>query len=225
MRATARDWHRVRPPGKYRNMEVFVIKRTGLFFSLFLLPLMAAAQPMNEGGAFISTSQFDDSELRDDLDTIDVEFDEDMGYGVLYNRFWTSAFSTEFAYQQLGADLTLSFEDIRENAGDLDLDILTATGQFHFARGSLLSPYIGGGAAYVSGQAGAVDEDELDDVDLESDLDFLVNAGLNIGLGQSFSIFLDGKYIMYEARGEDDVDDVALDINPLIISGGIKLRF
>ena len=186
---------------------------------------MAAAQPMNEVGAFISTSQFDDSELRDDLDTIDVEFDEDMGYGVLYNRFWTSAFSTEFAYQQLGADLTLSFEDIRENAGDLDLDILTATGQFHFARGSQLSPYIGGGAAYVSGQAGAVDEDELDDVDLESDLDFLVNAGLNIGLGQSFSIFLDGKYIMYEARGEDDVDDVALDINPLIISGGIKLRF
>jgi opacity protein-like surface antigen len=201
------------------------VKRTVLFLSLLLVPLFAAAQPMNEVGAFISTSQFDDSELRDGVDTFDIEFDEDMGYGVLYNRFWTSGFSTEFAYQQLGADLTLSFEDIRENAGDLDLDVLTATGQFHFARGSLLSPYIGGGAAYVSGEAGAVDEDELDDVDLESDLDFLINAGLNIGIGQSFSIFLDGKYIMYEARGEDDVDDVSLDVNPLVISGGIKLRF
>ncbi len=201
------------------------MKRIVLLLSLLLLPIMATAQPMNEFGAFISTSQIDDSELRDGVDAFDIEFDEDMGYGVLYNRFWTSGFSTEFAYQQLGADLTLSVDDFRENAGDLDLDVLTATGQIHFLRGGLLSPYIGGGAAYVSGQAGAVDEDELDDVDLESDLDWLVNAGINIGIGRSFAIFLDGKYIMYEARGEDDPDDVVLDVNPLVISGGIKLRF
>ncbi len=201
------------------------MKRIVLLLSLLLLPIMATAQPMNEFGAFISTSQIDDSELRDGVDAFDIEFDEDMGYGVLYNRFWTSGFSTEFAYQQLGADLTLSVDDFRENAGDLDLDVLTATGQIHFLRGGLLSPYIGGGAAYVSGQAGAVDEDELDDVDLESDLDWLVNAGINIGIGRSFAIFLDGKYIMYEARGEDDPDDVVLDVNPLVIAGGIKLRF
>jgi opacity protein-like surface antigen len=201
------------------------MKRIVLLLSLLLLPIMATAQPMNEFGAFISTSQIDDSELRDGVDAFDIEFDEDMGYGVLYNRFWTSGFSTEFAYQQLGADLTLSVDDFRENAGDLDLDVLTATGQIHFLRGGLLSPYIGGGAAYVSGQAGAVDEDELDDVDLQSDLDWLVNAGINIGIGRSFAIFLDGKYIMYEARGEDDPDDVVLDVNPLVISGGIKLRF
>jgi outer membrane protein W len=209
-----------------RPMEVLVMKRIVLVLSLLLfLPLIANAQPRNEIGAFISTSQFDDSELRDGVDTFDIEFDEDMGYGLLFNRYWTNGFSTEFAYQQLGADLTLSLEDIRADAGDLDLDVLTATGQFHFLRGSMISPYIGGGAAYVSGEAGAVDEDELEDVDLESDLDFLVNAGLNVGLGRSFSIFLDGKYIMYEARGEDDTDDVALDVNPLVISGGIKLRF
>ena len=201
------------------------MKRFVLLVSLLLLPLIATAQPMNEFGAFISTSQIDDNELRDGLDAFDIEFDEDMGYGVLYNRFWTSGFSTEFAYQQLGADLTLSIDDFRENAGDLDLDVLSATGQFHFLRGGLLSPYIGGGAAYVSGEAGAVDEDELDDVDLESDLDWLVNAGINIGIGRSFAIFLDGKYIMYEARGEDDPDDVVLEVNPLVTSGGIKLRF
>lgn len=202
-----------------------MIKKTLIALSLFLLPLSASAQS-NELGLFISTSQFENSELSDGIDTVDVEFDEDMGYGVSYNRFWTPSFSTEFAYQRLGADLTLSFEDITEQAGDLDLDILTATGQFHFAKGSMFSPYIGGGAAYVSGEAGFIDEDEIESADLESEINWLANAGLNIGLTPGFAIFVDGKYVMYEARGEDDPsDEGALDINPLIVSAGVKLRF
>lgn len=201
-----------------------MIKRTVLVLSLFLLPLTAAAQS-NELGVFISTSQFDDSELTDGIDTVDVEFDEDMGYGVLYNRFWFGGFSTEFAYQRLGADLTVSFEDIAADAGDLDLDILSGTAQFHFGRGGLLSPYIGGGVAYISGEAGSIDEEEIGSVDLENELEFLANAGLNLNLGTSFGLFLDGKYILYEARGEGDDEDDAIDINPLIISGGVKFRF
>jgi opacity protein-like surface antigen len=201
-----------------------MMKRFFVFLILLLLPLFASAQS-NEFGVFISTSQFDDNEIEDAGDIFDLEFDEDMGYGVLYNRFWTNSFSTEFAYQKLGADLTLSFEDITEDVGELDLDILSATGQLHFARGTMFSPYIGGGVAYVSGEAGSIDPDELEDADLESEVEFLANAGLNVGLGKSFSVFLDGKYILYEARGEDDPDDESLDINPLILSGGIKWRF
>lgn len=178
---------------------------------------------MNDLGVFISTTQLEDSEIDDAGDIFDVEFDEDMGYGVLYNRFWTNSFSTEFAYQKLGADLTVSFEDIAEDAGDLNLDILSATAQIHFARGSILSPYIGGGAAYISGEAGAIDTEELEDVDLENEVEFLANAGINVGLGRSLVVFLDGKYILYEARGEGD--DEGLEINPLIIAGGIKFRF
>lgn len=202
----------------------FVIKRSLILLSLFLLPLTATAQ-MNDLGVFISTSQFEDSEIDDAGDIFDVDFDEDMGYGILYNRFWTNNFSTEVAYQKLGADLTVSLEDVAADAGDLDLDVLSATAQWHFAKGSLISPYIGAGAAYISGQAGSITGDELEDVDLESDVDFLANAGINVGLGRSFAVFLDGKYIMYEARGEDDTDDDALDINPLVLSGGIKFRF
>ena len=203
-----------------------MIRRTILTLSLLLLllPLTATAQ-MNDLGVFISTSQFDDSEIEDAGDIFDVEFDEDMGYGVLYNRFWTNGFSTELAYQKLGADLTLSFEDIAADAGDIDLDILTATAQFHFARGSIISPYVGGGAAYISGQAGSIDGDELEEIDLESELDFLANAGINVGLGRSLVLFLDGKYVMYEARGEGDAEGDGLEINPLILSGGIKFRF
>jgi outer membrane protein W len=201
-----------------------VIKRTVIALSLLLLPLTATAQ-RNDLGVFISTSQFEDSEINDAGDIFDVEFDEDMGVGILYNRFWTNSFSTEFAYQRLGADLTLSFQDISEDVGSLDLDMLTATGQLHFARGSMISPYIGAGVAYVSGEAGAIDGSELENADLENEVDFLANAGLNVGLGRSLVIFLDGKYVMYEARGEGDPDDDALDVNPLIIAAGIKWRF
>jgi outer membrane protein W len=200
-------------------------KKSLILFSLLLFPVLVSAQPMNEIAGFISTSQFDDGEIQDAGDIFDVEFDEDMGYGVSYNRYWTRAFSTEFAYQKLGADLTVSFEDITADAGQLDLDILSATAQFHFARGSIISPYIGGGAAYISGQTGSIDQDELEDADLENELDFLANAGIDLNIGQDFSIFLDGKYIVYEARAEGDPQESSLDLNPLILSAGIKFRF
>jgi outer membrane protein W len=201
-----------------------MIKRTLTAVALFLLPLTAFAQS-NEFGVFISTSQFEDAQLSEDIGDIDVEFDEDMGYGVSFNRFWTNSFSTEFAYQRLGADLTASLGNISEEAGTLDLDILSATGQLHFLRNGFLSPYVGAGVAYVSGEAGALDEDELGATDLANEVDFLVNAGLNLGLGRGLAIFVDGKYVMYAANGENDPDEDALDINPLIVSAGIKLRF
>jgi outer membrane protein W len=180
---------------------------------------------MNDLGVFVSTSQFDDSEIEDAGDIFDVEFDEDMGYGILYNRFWTTNFSTEFAYQKLGADLTVSFQDIVEDAGEIDLDVLSATAQLHFARETIISPYIGGGVAYISGQAGAIDQDELEVADLENEVELLANAGVNFGLGRSLVLFVDGKYILYEARGENDPDNTSVDINPLVLSGGIKWRF
>lgn len=201
-----------------------MIKRFVVVLALFLLPLTAAAQ-MNDFGVFISTSQFSEDEIEDAGDIFEVDFEEEMGVGILYNRFWTSSFSTEFAYQRLGADLTLSFEDVTEDVAELDLDMLSGTAQFHFGRGSILSPYVGAGVAYISGEAGAIDSDEFEDADLENEIDFLANAGLNLNLGRTFTIFLDGKYVMYEAIGEGDPDDEALELNPLIIAGGIKWRF
>lgn len=201
-----------------------MIKRALLVVSLLLFPLFAAAQ-RNEFGLFISTSQLDESEIEEAGDIFEVDFEEDMGFGVSYNRFWVGSFSTELAYQKLGADLTVSLDDASEDFGELDLDVLSATGQLHFLRGGPISPYVGAGVAYISGEAGSIDQNELETVDLENELELLVNAGLNVGLGRGFAIFLDGKYIMYEARGEGDPDDEALELNPLIIAGGVKFRF
>lgn len=200
------------------------MKRFLIALSLFLLPLTASAQ-MNDLGVFVSTSQFEDGDIDEAGDLFDVEFDEEMGLGLLYNRFWTDGFSTELTYQRLGADLTLSAEDISEDVAELDLDMLTATAQLHFARTAMLSPYIGGGVAYISGEAGSIDDEELEDADLENEIEFLANAGVNLRLGRSFIVFVDGKYVLYEARSEGDSDDEAIEINPLIFAGGIKFRF
>jgi opacity protein-like surface antigen len=205
-------------------VEGFVIKRTVIVLALFLLPLAAAAQN-NELSVFISTSQFDDSEINDAGDIFDVEFDEEMGVGASYNRYWMGGFSTELAYQRLGADLTLSAGDIAQDVAEIDLDVLSATAQLHFARNSMLSPYIGAGVAYISGEAGGIDQNELESADLENEVEFLGNAGVNLNLGRRFAVFLDGKYIVYEARGENDPDDQGVDVNPLIIAGGIRFRF
>ena len=199
-----------------------MIRRTLIVVALLLLPLTATAQ--SEFGIFISTSQFEDGEIQDGGDIFDVEFEEDMGYGVLYNLFWGGRFSTELAYQKLGADLSVSLGEIVDNTGELDLDMLSATGQFHFLRAAPVSPYVGAGVAYVSGETGSIDASELGSVDLEDDLNWLVNAGLNFGF-RKFAIFLDGKYVMYEARGKDDAEGDGIDVNPLILSGGIKFRF
>src|SRR5688572_11396021 len=150
-----------------------MIKRSLLVLTLLLVSLSASAQ-MNELGGFISTSQFENGEIEDAGDIFDAEFDEEMGVGILYNRFWGNSFSTEFAYQRLGADLTLSLDDVSDDVAELDLDVLSATAQFHFARGGLFSPYVGAGVAYVSGEVGPLDEDEIEAVDLENEIDFLV---------------------------------------------------
>lgn len=204
--------------------EVIVIKRTLIALSLLFLSLPLFAQ-MNDLGVFISTSQFENSEINDAGDVFDVEFDEDMGLGVLYNRFWTTGFSTEFAYQRLGADMSVSLGDVAAQVAELDLDVLSGTAQLHFGRRGLFNPYIGAGVAYISGEAGFIDEEELESVDFESEVEYLANAGLNVGLGRSFTVFVDGKYILFGARGEGEPEEETLDLNPLVISGGVKWRF
>ena len=60
-----------------------MIRRLTLLFSLcLLLPLTASAQ-MNDIGLFISTSQFEKSEIEDAGDIFEVDFEEDMVVGVL----------------------------------------------------------------------------------------------------------------------------------------------
>ena len=202
---------------------------------VLLFPISLAAQS-NEIGIFVSSPRFDSTSLADDEELgldIRAEFDEDIGYAASYNRFWTDRFSTEFALHSLGADTTITASDgiISQSidVGELDLTALTAVAQWHFARSSRFSPYVGAGVSYITGEAEFItDFDDpsapTETVDLESATGFVANAGVNIGITPSVSIALDGKYLLYEAE-VDAEDSLPLQVDPLVFSVGVKFRF
>ncbi|MEA2490664.1 MAG: outer membrane protein [Acidobacteriota bacterium] len=205
-----------------------------LLVAAVVFPIMAAAQqPSNDVGVWVSTSQFDKtSETDPDLGgEVSIEFDENIGYGVTFSHYWGNALAVEFGAQKLGGDLNLSVEgpgaEFTAKVGELDLQAYSATLQWHFARGSRVSPYIGGGAAFVTADFDAepLEDEPAEQVDLDNETTWLANAGVNIALTPSLSLGIDGKYIAYEPKGEGDTDDDRLDVNPLVLSAGLRFRF
>lgn len=199
--------------------------------ALTLVAASPLAAQQNELGVFVSLADLDSTVESDpDLGDATIDFESQLGYGVSYNRYFGDAFSIEFAAQQINSDAEVTFggdsdPDLTFDFGSVDLMAYTAVAQLHFGSGAFV-PYIGGGAAMVSGSFDINDELEPDEavVDFESEITFAANAGVDFRFGPSFAINVDAKYIPYEAM-EEGLEDEAIDLNPLIISAGIKLRF
>lgn len=212
------------------------MKRTLLLLSLALIatPLFAQTTPANDLGLWISSSAFDDTRIVDPELDVDarLEFDEDLGYGITFNHYWTNQFSTSFGAQRLSADMNVKVTDgpttITATLGDVDLTVYDATAQWHFPRGARVEPYVGAGVAFVTGDVSVSDFEDPElpsSLDLENETTWLANAGVNFNLTPRLAIGLDGKYIAYEPKGEGDTDEDRVDINPLVLSAGVRLRF
>jgi outer membrane protein len=199
---------------------------------LMLLASTSQAQTSktSDVAVVITSSEFEDPSLNiDDTNTVDFEFDEDLGYGVSFNHYWTGAFSTELAMHKLSADLSAVGNGVPLiDLGEIDARTLSAVAQWHFRRASRFSPYVGAGVAYVQGSFDALDDEgEEGSFDFESKTTWVLNAGADINLTDTFAIVLDGKYAQWEpvAEDDDDDDDEALDISPLMLSAGVRVRF
>lgn len=210
-----------------------VTNRILLVLVVLAFPLALFAQPANEVGVWISTSQFDDTGFVDE-DGIELElsFDENIGYGVSFSHFWSQSLATEFSAQQLSADAEITVSGpglptFEIDGGELEVMVYAATAQWHFARGSRISPYVGAGAALVTGEVSGGDEIDGEDfsTDLENEFTWLANAGVNFGLTDSLSLGLDAKYIAYEPNAEGDDEEASEELNPLVFSAGLKFRF
>ncbi len=207
-----------------------------------LVLLIAAAVPMSaQSRAFdltgnvvwLDTSSegtFDDTTSN----PVDVNFDGTVGLGLAANVFFGDRISTEFAISRVNTDVSIRQRAVN-NAGDSEAEMMpiTAVLQFHFAPNGTFDPYVGAGAAYV-----LIDDvdapDELNNIDFESldfddDVGLALNAGLGIRLSDNFGITLDAKYVPLEssARAVRTVGstDVSFDLNPIILSAGLSLRF
>ena len=164
---------------------------------------------------------------------VDINFDGTLGYGIAANIFF-GRLSTEFAIVRVESDVSVRQRAVN-NAGDTQAEMMpiTAVLQFHLAPNGRFDPYVGAGAAYV-----LIDDvdapDELSNLDFESldfddDVGLALNAGVGIKLTDNFGITLDAKYVPLESSARavrtGDAADVKFDINPVILSAGLSLRF
>lgn len=167
-------------------------------------------------------------------DQIDVDLGDEMGYGASVNIFWTDRISTEFAVSQIDSSFGLNARQRAVNVVGSNIDMIPVTGvlQFHFAPNGVIDPYIGAGAAYIV--FGDVTGDNagnlaIDDIDSD-DLGLVINAGLGIRLGERFGLVGDVKYVPVgsSARGvlnDDNGTETNIEINPIIVSAGLQIRF
>jgi len=198
--------------------------RLGLVVAFFTLSLNAQS---NDIGLWIATSQVGDT----NIDESKIAFDNGEGFGVSFNHFWTPSLSTEFSATALAHNGEITITGFPAfDIGSLDLMPITATVQWHFGRGALVSPYVGGGVSYVMADDLASDElrqIEVERVEIDSTVGWVAQAGLNIGLTTRFAVAVDMKYVAYspDSAAPGDPEPVTLELDPLVFSAGVKFRW
>lgn len=207
-----------------------------IVFVLFVMAgsvrLSAQTAGTSDVGLWLVGSKLAESTLVDEGDSITLDFDEKLGYGVSFNHFWTDAFSTEIAAQKFGADLIVSADFAPSpdfNVADVDITSITAMAQLHFMRASRFSPYVGAGIARISGDFDQIDDpddpDSSGSFDLESETTWAAAVGANVRINDHFFFVGELKYIPWSAVAEDDPASDSIDVDPLTVAAGVKVRF
>lgn len=205
-----------------------------LFFIAALFFLLAPQQLYAQAGTTevgfrLSSTYFDDTrEVDDDGEEVVLEFDEDLGYGVSLNHFWTSALSTEFAVDKFAADLDIGFDGGPSiTVGETEVTMYSASAQWHFRRAARITPYVGIGASYFTGRFDLFLEEEVAEVDVDNELTWLATGGVSFQVSERVSLAADARYAPYQPEFRDDEtgDTESIDINPLILSAAVRFRF
>lgn len=193
-----------------------------IIFLLFVVAgaiRLSAQAPSSEVGLWI-------------VEDISSDFDRDNGYGVSLNHYWTENFSTELSAQKFTADTTLVTEGVIGFCGfgelpeqepvvivfhgstQIEVTSVTAMGQLHFNRAGRVAPYVGAGVAHLSGDPG-----------LDSEITWAASAGLDLRMTDRLFLTGELKFVPWSAIAEDVGDGERVDLDPLILGVGVKMRF
>ncbi|MDP9194156.1 MAG: outer membrane beta-barrel protein [Acidobacteriota bacterium] len=213
-----------------------LLKVTLIVLSFIAVPMSAQSRGFDLTGyaAWVDTSSEgtfgSNGTVADDLG---VSFDGTLGYGIGANIFFSDRISTEFAIVRVNSDVLFRQRAVNNANSQAELMPITAVLQFHLAPNGRFDPYVGAGAAYV-----LIDDvdtpEELNNIDFESidfkdDVGLVLNAGLGIRLTNNFGLTLDAKYVPLESSATavrtTGNQEVKFDINPVILSAGLSLRF
>ncbi|HEY0141148.1 MAG TPA: porin family protein [Thermoanaerobaculia bacterium] len=206
------------------NLRLFLV------LGLAVLSLPVAAQS-NEMAVWITAPQVETLRRTDPNASIERSFEDDPGWGLSVSRYWTRNLATELAFHRIqpGSNdvMVVNGRTITTQGPHLDLTAWSATAQWHFGVAGRIDPYLGAGAAHVSGDMHYVHE-TTEDVRSEFDSEFtwVANAGFTLRLTPRIAASLDAKYIPY-APDADPHDSIFYrpELNPLILAAGLRLRF
>lgn len=203
-----------------------------LFIAAGTIRLSAQART-SDVAIWIVDSELEETSVTDEGDEITFDFDEEVGFGISFNHFWTDRFSTELAVQKFGAGMTIGVSGPAVNfvsdIGSMELTSVTAMGQLHFRRATRFAPYVGAGLARTWGDFDPVefDDEPVDDeaFDLETNTTWTAAVGANVRITDNVYFVGEMKYIPWEAIAEEDPDEEPIDLNPVTFAAGVKVRF
>lgn len=113
------------------------------------------------------------------------------------------------------------------NLGDEEAGFLTGTVQYHFARGGLISPYVGAGVAYM--YVADTEDGAVTDLEIEDSAGLALQAGADLRISGGFSLYLDAKRLFIDTDASGLLGGIPItaeaEVDPWILQAGIGLRF
>ena len=167
----------------------------------------------------------------------DVDYQGKLGYGIGANVFFGDHVSAAFDVVRARAKTTLRPRSGGGfyATGGTRMTPLSGVLQWHFAPNGGVDPYVGAGLAYVMfDKADVFGNAIVSQIDVKDKAGLALNAGVSFRISRTLAFTADGKYMPLKASasavyppGTIPIIPVVLDakINPLIVSGGISLRF
>jgi opacity protein-like surface antigen len=148
--------------------------------------------------------------------TLTTDIENGRGFGASIARQFGS-FSGELAVFRLSSE-----GRILENGqsvfdlGDVELTPVMAMVRYHV--GSHL--YVGAGAAYVM-------TDDIDGTEIDSETAAVFGAGITYDFSPRWGVALDARYLPLSVGGRPSEEDerVEANLDPLIVSAGLRVRF
>ena len=200
---------------RFALLAILTSLTTPLLAQSTALTLFVTRQ-QNGGSARVPSSTFD----------VRAEFDDPTGFGVAVERAIGSRFSGELAIFQVSPTATLrDASGDSATLGDLSLTNVTAMGRIHLRRGAPLDVYAGAGVASVI--AGTIESREFGDVRIDNELTFALGAGAIWNFTPRLGLTVDARYLPLTLHGRPRDEDAPIDIDldPLFLSAGLRLRF